>query len=81
MFGPIAQWLEQQTHNLLVTGSNPVGATNMKTKIDWLNQINYYYNQIIKYSNFNYYKDMYNYSINQYNLINDYDNYTQLEIF
>ncbi len=23
-FGRLAQWLEQQTHNLLVTGSNPV---------------------------------------------------------
>ena len=53
----------------------------MKTKIDWLNQLNYYYNQIIKYPDCKYYKDMYDYSINQYNLINDYDNYTQLEIF
>lgn len=53
----------------------------MKNKIDWLNQINYYYNQIIKYPNCQYYKDMYNYSINQYNLINNYNNYTQLEIF
>jgi hypothetical protein len=25
---PVAQWLEQQTHNLLVTGSSPVGGTN-----------------------------------------------------
>jgi hypothetical protein len=25
--GPIAQWLEQATHNRLVTGSNPVGPT------------------------------------------------------
>ena len=28
VFGPIAQRLEQQTHNLLVVGSNPAGATN-----------------------------------------------------
>ena len=26
-FGPIAQWLEQGTHNPLVTGSSPVGPT------------------------------------------------------
>ena len=25
--GPIAQWLEQATHNRLVTGSSPVGPT------------------------------------------------------
>ena len=25
---PVAQWLEQQTHNLLVRGSNPCGGTN-----------------------------------------------------
>ncbi len=24
LFGQLAQWLEQQTHNLLVTGSSPV---------------------------------------------------------
>ena len=26
-FGPLAQWLEQSTHNRLVVGSNPTGAT------------------------------------------------------
>jgi hypothetical protein len=26
--GPVAQRLEQQTHNLLVVGSNPTGPTN-----------------------------------------------------
>jgi hypothetical protein len=26
-FGPIAQWLEQATHNRLVGGSNPSGPT------------------------------------------------------
>ena len=25
--GPLAQWLEQATHNRLVVGSNPTGAT------------------------------------------------------
>ena len=25
--GPLAQWLEQRTHNPLVVGSNPTGAT------------------------------------------------------
>src|SRR5216684_2919484 len=25
--GPVAQWLEQQTHNLLVVGSSPTGPT------------------------------------------------------
>ena len=25
--GPLAQWLEQATHNRLVAGSNPAGAT------------------------------------------------------
>ena len=28
-FGPLAQWLEQQTHNLLVVGSNPTGPTSI----------------------------------------------------
>jgi hypothetical protein len=28
--GLIAQWLEQQTHNLLVPGSNPGGPTNIR---------------------------------------------------
>ncbi len=27
--GPIAQWLEQATHNRLVVGSNPTGPTNL----------------------------------------------------
>ena len=27
--GPIAQWLEQGTHNPLVTGSSPVGPTTL----------------------------------------------------
>jgi hypothetical protein len=27
MSGPVAQWLEQQTHNLLVVGSSPTGPT------------------------------------------------------
>jgi hypothetical protein len=26
--GPVAQWLAQGTHNLLVVGSNPTGPTN-----------------------------------------------------
>jgi hypothetical protein len=26
-WGPVAQWLEQQTHNLLVVGSSPTGPT------------------------------------------------------
>ena len=29
-FGRLAQWLEQQTHNLLVTGSNPVSPIKEK---------------------------------------------------
>lgn len=29
-FGPLAQWLEQATHNRLVAGSNPARATNFK---------------------------------------------------
>ena len=28
--GPIAQWLEQRTHNSLVPGSNPGGPTTFK---------------------------------------------------
>ncbi len=27
LLGPLAQWLEQATHNRLVAGSNPAGAT------------------------------------------------------
>ena len=27
--GPVAQWLEQGTHNALVAGSNPAGSTNL----------------------------------------------------
>ena len=41
--GPIAQWLEQQTHNLLVIGSNPIGATNnlnIKIIINKINTMN-----------------------------------------
>lgn len=29
---PLAQRLEQETHNLLVAGSNPAGPTNLYTK-------------------------------------------------
>ena len=32
-YGPLAQWLEQATHNRTVTGSNPVGATNSLSHI------------------------------------------------
>ena len=28
--GPLAQWLEQRTHNPLVVGSNPTGPINQK---------------------------------------------------
>jgi hypothetical protein len=30
--GPVAQWLAQETHNPLVTGSNPVGPINWENK-------------------------------------------------
>jgi hypothetical protein len=30
-WGPVAQWLEQQTHNLLVVGSSPTGPTTLPT--------------------------------------------------
>ena len=29
LFGPVAQWLEQGTHNHLVAGSNPAGPTKI----------------------------------------------------
>ena len=29
MFGPVAQWLEQYTHNVLVPGSSPGRPTNL----------------------------------------------------
>ena len=32
--GPLAQWLEQATHNRLVTGSSPVGATKHIKDLD-----------------------------------------------
>lgn len=32
-YGPLAQWLEQATHNRTVIGSNPVGATNSPSHI------------------------------------------------
>ncbi len=32
--GPLAQWLEQATHNRLVTGSSPVGATKQNKELD-----------------------------------------------
>ncbi len=32
LYGPIAQWLEQGTHNSLVPGSNPGGPTNFLTQ-------------------------------------------------
>ena len=32
-YGPLAQWLEQATHNRTVIGSNPVGATNSLSHI------------------------------------------------
>ena len=28
LYGPVAQWSEQGTHNPLVAGSNPAGSTN-----------------------------------------------------
>ena len=28
LYGPVAQWSEQRTHNPLVAGSNPAGSTN-----------------------------------------------------
>lgn len=31
--GPVAQWLEQETHNPLVAGSNPAGSTKSKQPI------------------------------------------------
>ena len=31
--GPVAQWLEQATHNRLVAGSNPAGASTKKRTI------------------------------------------------
>ena len=31
--GPVAQWLEQGTHNPLVAGSNPAGSTKSKQPI------------------------------------------------
>ena len=31
--GPLAQWLEQATHNRLVAGSNPAGATKFINKL------------------------------------------------
>ena len=30
--GPVAQWLEQVTHNLLVAGSNPAGTTTYASR-------------------------------------------------
>ncbi len=32
--GPLAQWLEQATHNRLVVGSNPTGATKQNKELD-----------------------------------------------
>ena len=32
-YGPLAQWLEQATHNRTVIGSSPVGATNSLSHI------------------------------------------------
>ena len=29
LHGPVAQWLEQGTHNALVAGSSPAGSTNL----------------------------------------------------
>ena len=34
--GPLAQWLEQATHNRLVAGSNPAGATKFSEYIHTL---------------------------------------------
>lgn len=34
--GPLAQWLEQATHNRLVVGSNPTGATKFYMLIQTL---------------------------------------------
>ena len=36
---PVAQRLEQQTHNLLVRGSNPCGGTKENLFVDFVNQI------------------------------------------
>jgi hypothetical protein len=33
--GPLAQWLEQRTHNPLVVGSNPTGAITSYKSIDY----------------------------------------------
>ncbi len=32
--GPLAQWLEQATHNRLVAGSSPAGATKQNKELD-----------------------------------------------
>ena len=32
--GPLAQRLEQRTHNPLVVGSNPTGPTNLKLRFE-----------------------------------------------
>jgi hypothetical protein len=34
-FGPVAQRLEQATHNRLVPGSNPGGPTNSRPQLNW----------------------------------------------
>ena len=31
--GPVAQWLEQATHNRLVAGSSPAGASQMRNPL------------------------------------------------
>ncbi len=33
IFGPVAQWLEQGTHNPLVVGSNPTGPTKISSTV------------------------------------------------
>lgn len=37
--GPLAQWLEQATHNRLVAGSSPAGATKFSHKNNRLNKV------------------------------------------
>lgn len=33
-FGPVAQWLEQSTHNRLAAGSNPAGPTKISLNLN-----------------------------------------------
>ena len=40
MSGPVAQWLEQQTHNLLVVGSSPTGPTKYAVALKLTRRMN-----------------------------------------